>query len=391
MLHHSVREDIPGGQLTDSASNVHGMTTVRARISAALISITVLATGCAPSTPAPTSSQPSASGATSSAPAASARPTPSAGMSTSAPAAGLRLTAAGDFGATANTRAVLAGMNEAKPLAALFLGDFSYGKNGQEGKWCDLVNGLTPDAPKLLVSGNHESNGRNGRIQRFLDCLPNTSFDTKGDYARQYYVDLPASRPLVRVVMISPGVDFGSGPWRYTKGSPRYQWTAQAIDGARSAGIPWVIVGMHRPCVSTGIYPCVPGADIQQLLLDKHVDLVVTGHEHFYQRSKQLRSGTAACRRVIPATYDADCVIDSDDTLVKSAGTVFISAGTGGTGLRRVVFADPEYRYFATASGTNQMPTHGFLQLDITGTELRASFDNAGTGTYTDGFTISGS
>ena len=51
---------------------------------------------------------------------------------------------------------------------------------------------------------------------------------------------------------------------------------------------------MHKPCLSMGEYACDPGADLVNLLLQKKVDVVLSGHEHIYQRTKQLGSRRAA-------------------------------------------------------------------------------------------------
>ena len=115
-----------------------------------------------------------------------------------------------------------------------------------------------------------------------------------GTYGRQYYVDVPAENPIVRFIMISPDLTYPDGYWGYAAGTQRYKWTAQAIDGARAASIPWVVVGMHKPCITVGLYDCEPGAEMFNLLLSKKVDLILSGHEHNYQRSHQLGSARAA-------------------------------------------------------------------------------------------------
>src|SRR4051794_19461812 len=195
----------------------------------------------------------------------------------------------GDFGSNANTDAALAGMRAQDPDLALAVGDLSYQATGAEQVWCDKVTKqVGAGFPFELVSGNHESNGQNGNINDFSACLPNQMPGLVGTYGRQWYVDVPQVNPLVRFVMISPNLPFPDGTWNYTVGSARYNWTAAAIDGARSADIPWVVVGMHKPCLSLGEYNCDIGTDLMQLLMTKRVDLVLNGHEHLYQRTDQL-------------------------------------------------------------------------------------------------------
>jgi hypothetical protein len=243
----------------------------------------------------------------------------------------VHFTAVGDFAASGNTSAVLDAINTRDSDLTLALGDLSYGVTGQEQTWCDFVTDrVGPGYPFELVAGNHESNGLNGNINDFSACLPNQLPGVVGTYGRQYYVDVPADDPIVRFIMISPSLGFPDGIYSYPAGSPRYQWTSAAIESARTASIPWVVVGMHKPCITVGQYGCDPGSDLFNLLVSKKVDLILSGHDHTYQRSKQLAHG-AGCAAVAPGGYDADCVVDADSDLIQGAGSVAVIAGTGGS------------------------------------------------------------
>ena len=299
----------------------------------------------------------------------------------------LRVTAAGDYSASAEAGGVLSKVGAIRPDLHLALGDLSYGATGAEWSWCDFVTSRTGMGfPFQLVSGNHESNGENGNINDFAACLPNQLPGAVGSYAKEYYVDVPQENPMARFVFISPGIEFTDGAWDYAEGSTRYNWTATAIDGARAAPIPWVVVGMHAPCISVGRYDCVAGTAITNLLVSRKVDLILNGHEHVYQRSKQL--GTASgCAGLEPNAYNPSCVRDADNALVKGAGSVLATIGTGGVPLRNVNAADAEAPYFAAYSGLNSSPSHGLLDLQFTSTSLNAAFV-ATNGSFTDSFSI---
>jgi len=171
----------------------------------------------------------------------------------------------------------------------LALRDLSYGVAGGVQAWCDLVTtGVRAGYPFQLIAGNHESNGGNGNINDFSACLPNQLPGAVGTYGREYYVDVPQDNPLVRYVMISPGLAFPGSEWSYAAGTIHHEWTADAIDGARAKDVPWVLVGMHMPCLSLGICDCAPVRDLSDMLLVKRVDLLLSGHAHNYTRSKQL-------------------------------------------------------------------------------------------------------
>jgi hypothetical protein len=135
-----------------------------------------------------------------------------------------------------------------------------------------------------------------------------------------------------------------------------------------------------------GQYGCVAGADITNLMVSKNVDLVLNGHEHMYQRSKQLSTGSE-CSGIVPGDYNAACVGDADNTLSKGSGTVFTTVGTGGTAMRDVNTGDPEAPYFAAYSGRNASPSHGLLDLHFTKTTLSGRFI-ATAGTFQDDFSI---
>jgi hypothetical protein len=300
----------------------------------------------------------------------------------------VRFTAAGDFGSTEETDAVLKMIKSLHSDFTLALGDLSYGRTGAEKQWCDYVtSSLGEGYPFEIVAGNHESDGLNGNIDAFSSCLPSKLPDLVGSYGTQYYVDVPAKDPLVRFVMISPGLHFPDGEWNYRQGSSRYEWTAGAIDTAREKSIPWVVVGMHKPCLSVGRYSCESGSDVFDLLVSKRVDLILGGHDHSYQRSKQLAL-SQACKAIATGSFDQDCVADEDNSLVRGAGSVSVVAATGGRNQYRVSSSDPEAGYFTSFAGGNDNPTYGVLDVTVTESVLRASFVRAAGGTHTDSFSI---
>ncbi len=294
---------------------------------------------------------------------------------------------AGDFGASDRTASVLQGMRAAGVDATFAVGDLSYGVTGEESSWCSFVTRhLGPDIPFELLSGNHESNDVNGSIDAFARCLPNRLDGLVGTYGREYYLDLPRDKPVVRLVMISPQLTFPEGTWSYAVGSPRAAWTTAAISSARAAGL-WTVVGMHIPCLNAGTRSCEVGADVLNLLVAAGADLVVSGHEHTYQRTFPLAQG-ADCPTLVPGTYNRRCVASTSETSRQGSGTTFVTVGTGGADLYAVKTDDPEGPYFAAISGRNLRPTWGFLALDIATDRLSARFvPTAGDG-FTDAFTV---
>jgi hypothetical protein len=300
----------------------------------------------------------------------------------------MHFTAHGDIGVKKSSKQVLDTIADLKPELNLALGDFTY-KAGIEQKFCDMVKGkLGQDFPYEVLTGNHDSAGNDGDIANIVvKCLPNKLPGLQGDYGTQWYVDVPEKNPLVRFVMVSPGIDFENGQHLdFSSGSARWNWTTKAVDGAAAAKIPWTIVSMHAPCLSVGQYDCKVGQEFANTLLAKKVDLVLTGHDHNYQRTHQLGIGPA-CPALVPNAFSPGCITDSDDSMAKRAGTVFTTVGVGGESFYDVHDNDSEAGYFATWSGGNHNPAFGTLDVTLTADRLDAKFVPAKGYSYTDSYT----
>ena len=354
----------------------------RAGWGAGLLILTLIMTACDPGPPEPTPppSQPTPS-PTQPVPDPTFIPPPSSGES-------VHFTAQGDIGVGTGAKKVLdliAGLN---PQLNLALGDLSY-KAGLEEEFCAMVTGkLGAEFPYQLIAGNHESNGEDGDINKFARCLPNKLPGLEGEYATQWRADVPQQNPVVRFIMVSPGIDFKDGrPLDYSRGSDRWRWTTEAIDQARSEGIPWTVVGMHVPCFSVGEKSCEAGKDFTNMLIEKKVDLVLSGHDHIYQRSHQVELN-GRCSELVPAKFSAPCLTDKDGSMEQGSGTVFVTVGVGGVGLYNVSSNDPEAGYFSTWSGKNRNPTFGTLDVTASAEQLAARFVPAEGYSFTDSFTL---
>jgi PKD repeat protein len=291
--------------------------------------------------------------------------------------------AGGDHGQNATTEASLNALANAGTNFYLALGDLSYTDVGRESSWCDLVTSrLGATYPFQLVAGNHDSDeDPDGHITTFGRCLPDR-LNSQGTYGVQYFFDWGG---LVRAIMISPDLVIGGVTYDYTIGSASHAWLSAAIDGARAAGIPWVVVGMHKNCITIGHKSCEIGPDLMSLLLDKKVDLILQGHDHTYQRSKQLACATAR-------SFSSSCVVDdgADGVYTRGAGSILVIVGTFGVPHNPVSTTDAEAGYFARWMGANTDPTWGFLRMTASSTHLTGEFVRSAGGSFTDTFTIAG-
>jgi PKD repeat protein len=200
-------------------------------------------------------------------------------------------------------------------------------------------------------------------------------------------MDFPKNAPLVRVIQVSAGLTYEDGLWRYQQGDAHYNWLSNAIDDGRADGAQWIIVSSHLPCLSVGIYNC-SNTDMFRLLAAKKVDLVLHGHEHAYMRTHQLTSGVPGCTTIPTGTFDADCVVDTDNSYAAGHGSVFATVGTGGIPLRAINGSDGEAGYFAASAGLGSGDAFGLLDINATDTQLTAQFVRTSGGNFNDSFTI---
>ncbi len=291
-------------------------------------------------------------------------------------------TAGGDIGALPETTGVLKAIAAAKPRFHLALGDLGYGDTPSEADWCRYVESHLGSIPMQIVVGNHEDDDRqDGYIGNYLPCLPDRMGST-GNYGVEYYFDVDG---LARFIMIAADNEVEGVSYDYLKGSAHYRWLEQAIDDARTDQIPWVIVGMHKVCISAGDKRCAIDVDVMDLLIEKKVDLVLQAHDHNYQRSKQV-----SCVEV--NVYKPECIEDSgaDGAYTKGNGMVWVVSGLMGHGKKYPIHADdPELDYFATTHGGNSPDAgRGFSQLSVSFDKMVVDFIGTTTD-YRDHFTIS--
>lgn len=158
------------------------------------------------------------------------------------------------------------------------------------------------------------------------------------DVAGTYYQDLHGLRgPYWYHTRIFPLQDPAIDPmWSFRYGdvavvgasfaherSPFDAWAVEALDRelAKHAGpdVRWRLVTMHAGPYGTGSNHgsnCAHRAALEDVLARHGVDLVLSGHEHNYERTYPIRSGAT--------------VVDPDGVYPKGAGVAYVVAGTGG-------------------------------------------------------------
>ena len=298
---------------------------------------------------------------------------------------GFSFTAVGDYGQTTATTANLKYIAHSGAHFDLGLGDFNYSSKVTPAAWSAYAkNILGASFPFEILDGDHDRS----QIKSLAVDLPDHMGNITGTYAKQYAFDYPASSPLARFILVSPGV------YSYGKGSSGYNWVSQLIDGARHANIHWVIVGMAIGCLyisstSNSKACATSSADLLNLLISKKVDLILQAHLHNYEASKQLTLNGTSCKSISTTTYNASCVVNSSSSMSRGAGSVILTTGTGGESLVDIKSTDPKLGYFRTWMGSNVNPTFGVSHITISATQLSVQFVGV-SGSFSDSFSIHG-
>lgn len=318
----------------------------------------------------------------------------------SAASSGFVFSFASTFSAYSGFSAALDELARSNSTFAIALGDLGYGLVN-ESTWCDKFHRHFPDVE--ILAGRSDTGTPPPlpvNINNFVnDCPFTLGVPPIGVYGKEYYFDYPLANPLARFILISPDLTFFDDPgapfFNYSVGTPHYNWTAKAIDDARALGIPWVIVGAAKDCISIGEHPCDIGTDLFNMLLQKKVDLILQGFTHSYQRSKQLAIGGSGCVDGIQlAKYTPACVAadGANGSYRKGAGSVVVLSGTGGREIVPFNSSSPYVGYFARwMNNDSQSPktnTYGYgfstFNISSTGISMRTYFNV----TYQDNFTI---
>ncbi|KFE67339.1 purple acid phosphatase family protein [Hyalangium minutum] len=278
---------------------------------------------------------------------------------TPATATSLTFTAMGDFGTGDETQqGVLSRLAQPGNAGELLLtlGDNAYSK-GTEQEFQDRM--FTPMAavlrqvPLFPSLGNHEYGTDQG--QPYLDnfYLPANN----SEHSERYY---SFDWGPVHFVALDSSCAIGrASPDRCTLEAQK-RWVEQDLAASQR---PWKVVFFHHPSWSSGKH----GSELTMRnefgpLFEQHgVDLVLTGHDHNYERTQPMWGGDVA-----PAG---------------TRGITYVVVGSGGAKLRRFPEEAPSWTAYRNNTDT------GYLEVAVNGGTLTAKFYNP-NGEVKDSFTL---
>jgi len=233
----------------------------------------------------------------------------------------------GDLGQTDNSTKTMNhifrdALNTTPPLSMMLCaGDMSYADGDPQRwpSWFALMEPLLRHMPLHVGAGNHEIECDNVTKNIFVqyehyfrmpnrigpaetspvtdeyrktlwdgDCATPSAFQGTYNYGNAFY---SFQHGLVHIIVLSPYSDTSVG-------SIQYQWFEYQLRKVVDRSItPWVLVSFHTPFYTTfvghndEIESVVMKESMEPLLVKYGVNLVVSGHDHAYMRTKSLAYG----------------------------------------------------------------------------------------------------
>ena len=321
---------------------------------------------------------------------------------------GFRVTAVGDHGIAdpdnpgqrANTddpERVMAAAFDREPAFQILAGDIAYA-NGKPSTWelyFDTFEAYFAEHPFMTVPGNHEAEPGTGLAQydrRLNDLMPTYDPLDADDlqheqrwydvhYGNAAFVGLSTTtdacgdvgRGEEYVPLYDPRCEAGG----QTYGEAQEQFLREALERAQEDDdVTWTVVYFHGP-FWTDSPDHAPRRDLRArwgpLFDEFDVDLVLSGDNHVWERTKPIRA------RPGQDDYGVADAWEWDETDV---GTTFVTNGTGGTS--HYAFASPEPSDFL-ARRTNHY--FGVTQMDFSADAIEVRYVTT-AGTVADAFRI---
>jgi predicted phosphodiesterase len=280
--------------------------------------------------------------------AAYAQSTTTAGVNGTGPA-DFNIAAVGDWGCDSATEDTVDNIISKSPEVVLGLGDNAY--EADVDCWFDIVEPID-DIMKNVI-GNHDID--DGHVDEILEHYDD-DFQSE-----QYYA---FSHENVRIIVMSTEID-------YNAGSAQHSFVESELeDAASDSSIDWIIVAMHRqmygsPSDASDILDSAQLNLIEAYhpLFQKYgVDLVLYGHNHYYERTYPLSFSSDE------ENHDDDDDHDSDEPFITTRettnylnpeGQIFITIGTGGQSIFEFTDREP---YVVSQFDEG----YGFLDITIT-------------------------
>lgn len=232
----------------------------------------------------------------------------------------------GDLGQTVNSSRTMAQIWRARlalhqPISNLIIaGDMSYADSDPQRwvSWFDLMEPLLRIMPISVAAGNHEiecDNTTRDIFQQYENYFrnPNRVASASTRPVSEQYLDTLWHRSCSTPSSFLGYYVYGNSFYSYqhglshiivlnsytfsTEGSPQYTWLARELQQVNRQQTPWLIVVFHSPLYTTFLGHIDEPQALQMkkamepLFIRYGVNIIVSGHDHAYMRTRSLKFG----------------------------------------------------------------------------------------------------
>ena len=267
--------------------------------------------------------------------------------------------AAGDWNCNKETKKTIKKINKLDPELVLGLGDYTF-KSISPQCWFEISKPID-DKLKIAI-GNHDLDYQSSYYQllnHYNLQEPYYSFN----FYNIHFLAISSEHP-------------------FEKGSKQYEFIKKDLEESlNDTSILWRIVYLHKPMYTSADFDKKDSRELKntfhQLFEKYRIDLVLSGHTQYYQRS-------------LPLVYNKDndtipLVLDQNNNNENNNqnGIIFVTAGTAGDKIHKIAYHLPYY--------TIQKGKFGFLNFDLknNGHELIGTFYDTDDLDILDKFVIS--
>jgi hypothetical protein len=266
--------------------------------------------------------------------------------------------AAGDWNCNKKTGNTIKKMTKLEPELILGLGDYTF-ENISPQCWFDISEPIN-DKMKIAI-GNHDLDYQSSYHQ----LLPHYNLQEpyySFNFHNIHFIAISSEHP-------------------FEEGSKQYEFIKNSLEESlQDPSILWRITFMHKPMYTSATFDEKDAEGLRDTfheLFEKYkVDLVLSGHTQYYQRS-------------FPLSYNSDnttypIVMDNNKyEYTNNDGIIFATAGTAGDKLHKIAYSLPYY--------VIQHRQFGFLNFDLinNGQTLVGTFHDTDNADILDKFILS--
>ena len=240
--------------------------------------------------------------------------------------------AAGDWNCNTETEKTITKITKLAPELVLGLGDYTF-ENISPECWFDVSKPID-DIIEIAI-GNHDldfQSSYNQLLDHYNLQKPYYSFN----FHNIHFIAVSSEHP-------------------FEPGSKQYEFIQNDLEEAsQDSSVSWKIVFLHKPMYTSAKFDEKDSEELKNIfheLFDKYdVDLILSGHTQYYQRS-------------LPLSYNNNNPTDpvvmdqNNNEYENNDGIIFVTAGTAGDELHKIAHSLPYY--------VIQKEEFGFLNFDL--------------------------